>query len=84
MNEPIITVKVTKSMKQEQWFDIYADGWLIGTIWGTAKVTYDHDPIVKNYRININNTDVFLYADAIKRRVEAVEPIKQEAAIVGT
>ena len=76
MERPRIVAKVTRSLKQEQWIDIYADGWLIASIWGTAKVTYDNDPIVADYRLNINNTDIFLYADAIERRKEAVEPIK--------
>ena len=82
MGKPIITSKL-KNLKQEGWIDVYANGWLITTIWGTGKAEYigDDELLSGNYRLNINNTDVFLYVDAIKRRVEAVEPIKQEVMV---
>ena len=85
MNRPIITAKVG-NLKQDGWIDVYADGWIIGTIWGKARVTYLGGDILflHEYRLNINNADIFLYVDAIQRRVEAVEPIKQEAVGVGS
>ena len=83
MNRPIITAKV-KNLKQEGWIDIYANGWLIGSVWGKGKAQYLDEEFLANYRLAINNTDIFLYVDAIQRRVEAVEPIKQEAVSVSS
>jgi len=80
LEKPIITAKV-KNLKQEGWIDVYANGWLIGTIWGNGKIKYfgEYSLLGHKYLLQINGTDTFLYVDAIKRRVEAVEPIKQEA-----
>ena len=80
MKRPIITAKVG-NLKKEGWIDIYADGWMISSIWGKAKVRYmGDDPILLHeYQLQINGTDAFVYVDSIKRRIEAVEPIKEEA-----
>ena len=85
MNRPIITAKVG-NLKKDGWIDIYADGWLIGTIWGTGKAKYigDDELLLGIYLLRLNDTNVFLYVDIIKRRVEAVEPIKQEAVSGGS
>ena len=82
MGKPIITAKV-KNLKQDGWIDIYANGWLIGSVWGKAKVRYlGDDPILTHkYQLLINGTDTFLYVDAIKRRVEAVEPIREAVGV---
>lgn len=76
MERPRIVAKVIGSLKQKQWIDIFANDWCIGSIWGKAKVQYigDDPNLLMTYRIY--NDDIFLYVDAIVRRVEAVEPIK--------
>lgn len=68
MHKPEVVVRITRSLKEEQWLDVFVDGWMIASIWGTAKVTFDHDPIVKKYWFNINDADIFVYADRIVRR----------------
>ena len=82
MERPIITAKVT-NLKQEGWIDVYADGWYVGGIWGTATVQYTTLGLTLSgkYSFNINGTDSYLWVDEIKRRVEAVEPIKQEVMV---
>lgn len=76
MERPRIVAKVTKSLKQVQWIDIFADGWLKVSIWGKARVKYiGNDPNLEGKYL-VFNDDLFLYVDAIEQRVEAVEPIK--------
>jgi len=79
VGKPIITAKVG-NLTQEGWIDIYADGWYIGCVWGKGKVQYDSTfQVFGKYRLDVNGTDTYLWLDAIQRRIEAVEPIKQEA-----
>ena len=71
-------------MKEEQWVDIYVNGWMIGSLWGVGSLQYDSMlPCLGKYRLTMNDTDTYLWIDGIKRRKESVEPIKQEAVSVG-
>ena len=80
MGKPIITAKV-KNLKQDGWVDVYANGWRIGSVWGKGKAEYLDAEFLATYRLAINDADTVFYVDAIKRKVEAVEPIKQEVAV---
>ena len=80
MEKPIITAKV-KNLKQEAWIDLYANKWRIGTVWGKGKAEYLTEEFLATYRLVINDSDTVFYVDEIKRREEAVKPIKQEVAV---
>lgn len=82
MERPIITAKVG-NLKKNGWIDVYADDWMIGTIWGTGNVEYiGNDPFLFGiYLLRINGTAAFIYVDAIERKV--IAPIKRETVSVG-
>jgi len=71
-NRPSVKVTVTESLKHEQWLNIFLNGWLIASLWGTAEVTYTPGVLdLAKYRLAINGTDAFIHADEIKRQTIA-------------
>jgi len=63
-----MVLKVHHSLKYEQWLDYYVDGWLVASLWGTAKVKHDKSGLMPQYMVVVNNSDSFVFADAIKVR----------------
>ena len=81
MDKPRIVAKVG-NLKQDGWIDIFADDWYITSVWGKANVRYiGNDPVLSATYI-IDTGNAYIHVDAIKRRVSATEPIREELDLV--
>jgi hypothetical protein len=59
-------LKINHSLNRKQWLDFYVDGWLLASLWGTAKVKYES--WASQYMVMVNALDSFIWVDAIKVR----------------
>ena len=70
-------------MNQPQGFDFFVNDWYFGCLWGTATVKYSNDypSLSGRYGFQLDGSHGCWWVDEIKRRKEAVEPIKEVASV---
>jgi len=61
-------LKINHSLNRKQWLDFYVDGWLVASLWGTAKVKHEKSGLMPQYMVMVNDMDSFIWVSAIKVR----------------